>query len=47
MADEPNDNDLPQPAPKKPQEDPALAVKLYAWIFAAGVFSDPPELAAD
>lgn len=27
------------------QETPALAVKLYAWIFAAGVFSDPPELA--
>lgn len=26
------------------QEDPALAVKLYAWTFAAGVFRDPPEL---
>ncbi len=25
MADEPNDDDLPQPAPKKQQEDPALA----------------------
>ena len=29
------------------QESPELAVKLYAWIFAAGVFTDPPELAAN
>ena len=27
------------------QEDPALAVKLYGWTLAAGMFTDPPELA--
>lgn len=27
------------------QADPALAVKLYGWTLAAGMFTDPPELA--
>jgi AcrR family transcriptional regulator len=26
------------------QPDPALAVKLYAWMLCAGVFTDPPEV---
>jgi AcrR family transcriptional regulator len=26
------------------QADPALAVKLYGWTLAAGMFTDPPEL---
>lgn len=26
------------------QEEPALAVKLYGWTLAAGMFVDPPEL---
>lgn len=27
------------------QPDPGTAVKLYAWTLAAGVFTDPPEIA--
>lgn len=26
------------------QPDPACALRLYAWTFAAGVFADPPEI---